>query len=246
MKTEILGVKIDNMTMEKAILKTFNEFFEQSGTMKIIVTPNPEFVMRAQKDEKFKNLINNADLSIPDGIGIVYASKLTNNKMNERVAGYDFTKNILEKASDTGHKIFILGAKPGVAKKAANNIKKQFPGVNIVGTHHGYFKSEEDEKIIKIINQARPDYLILGLGVPRQEFFMEKYKDKIKAKVAIGNGGSIDVFAGNVKRAPKIYQKLGLEWFYRLVKQPSRFGRMLNIPKFMFKVIVTKIKTGRL
>lgn len=234
MKTiNILGVNIANITMEQAKEKVIE--FLDGDKLSAIYTPNSEMIDYATNDEEFFKVLNAADLNIPDGIGVVYASKILGDPIKERVAGIDLVYEILPILAEQKKSIYLLGANPGVAETAAKKLAEKYPGLVIAGTHDGYFT--DDEKVIELINDASPDFLMVCLGFPKQEFWIDKYKDRLNAKVAIGAGGTLDVFAGTVMRAPEFYQKHGIEWLYRLVKQPSRFVRMLSLPKFGLKVL---------
>ena len=240
-KTEILGIKVSKVTMEEAVTISLNNFI-QEDRLHMVITPNTEIIMKASEDEEHKKIINEADLVIPDGIGVVYASKLTKEKLKTRVGGLDYTLAMMDKLKDREGRVYILGAKPGVAKKAAEILEKDYPGINVVGARDGYYKASEEEKIIEEIASLNVDYLILGLGSPRQEKIMDKYKETINVKIAIGNGGAIDTIAGIASRAPLLWQKIGMEWLYRAITDPKRIPRLIAIPKFIIKVIVAKIK----
>lgn len=245
-KLDMLGIQVDKVNMAEAIKKVIE--FENNEKTSIIVTPNSEIIMQAKKDPELFSIINGADMVIPDGIGIVIASKILKDPLQERVTGIDLMEEILKYANKNQKSIYILGSKIGVADKAAQNISEKYPNLKIAGTHHGYFKGfhlgiknhPEEKKVLDEINQVKPDFLFTAFGAPKQEKWMNEYKEILDVKVAIGVGGSIDVYAGEVKRAPKIYQKLCLEWFYRLVKEPWRYKRMLEIPKFLIQVIAKK------
>ena len=206
-----------------------------------VFTPNSEMVMAAVKDKEFEGVLNSADLLTADGIGIIYASKILGSPIAERAAGYDISLKIMEKAAEQGKTLYLFGAAPGVADKAKEILESKFAGIKIVGTHDGYFDKAEEKRIIEDINSRKPDLLFVCLGCPKQEKWIFKNKDRLDVKVAMGLGGCLDVYAGNVKRAPDIYIKLGIEWLYRLMKEPKRFFRMLALPKFMLKVIWHKI-----
>ena len=231
----ILGVKVNNITMNEAVVCAFNYLSEDGKN--VIYTPNSEIILAASNDSEFTEILNSADLIIPDGIGVVYGSKILGQPLPERVAGFDLVCLLFEKMAQAGKSVYLFGAKPGVAETAAEKLKEKYKGLVIAGTNDGYFKDEDDEKIIAKINEAAPDFLMVCLGFPKQEKWIYKYKDVLNAKLMIGAGGCIDVFAGNVMRAPDFYCKHGLEWFYRLMKQPSRFVRMLALPKFGLKVL---------
>lgn len=230
----ILGINVNKDNMNLAFEKV-KQYFDEPGA-KAIYTPNPEILMAAYKNEEFNEVLNNADMVIPDGIGVVYASRILKNPVAERVAGYDLTCKILNYAAEKGIKVFIYGGKPGVAETAANNLRKK--GVNVSGVMHGY--QQDESLVIDEINKSGAEFVMVCIGAPKQEFFISKNKDKTNAKVFIGAGGSVDVIAGTVKRAPDIFIKLNLEWFYRLIKQPSRIGRMIQLPIFILKVMFSK------
>ncbi len=231
----ILGVKFDNVTMDEAV-EIGLSLFEKEAKYSIY-TPNPEIVMAAYKDINLQRRLNEGALCIPDGIGVVIGSKVIGRPLKERVAGFDFTKNLFAILSRTDKKVYFYGSKPGIADLAAKMIRKEFPGINIVGTCHGYEKDQE--KIINDINDKKPDLLLVGLGAPRQEEWIASNMSKVDAKVFIGVGGSFDGFSGVVKRSPEIFIKLNLEWFHRLLTQPSRWRRMLQLPLFMIKILIT-------
>jgi N-acetylglucosaminyldiphosphoundecaprenol N-acetyl-beta-D-mannosaminyltransferase len=158
----------------------------------------------------------------------------------ERVTGVDLMFRILDYCHQQGKSIFIFGGKPGVADEAGRNINRKFPNIKIVGSRDGYFKTEEEKGIVDQINGSGPDVLFVALGAPKQEKWIDQYKDQLNVRIAMGVGGSVDIWAGTAKRAPEIYQKLGLEWFYRLIKEPWRYKRMLVLPKFMLQVLFSK------
>ena len=163
-----------------------------------------------------------------DGIGVVYSAKILGRPLKGRAPGVDFAQGLMTRMAHTGQALFLLGAKPGVAEAAAENLRKAYPGLNICGTHDGYFK--EDGPVIDAIRAAKADVVFVCLGAPKQEFWMTENGPKTGAKLAVGLGGCLDVFAGNVQRAPEVWQKAGLEWLYRLIKEPSRIGRMAKLP----------------
>lgn len=224
-KVQILGVGISNVTMEQALGKA-NAMLEGKGHM--IFTPNPEIIMLAQQDGEFKKILNEADLLLADGIGVVIGSKILRKPLPERVAGFDFACRLFER--DAG--FYLFGAKPGVAEAAAEKLKGQ--GVNVVGTHHGYF--DDDEDIIADINEKNPDVVLVCLGAPKQEKWIYNNRHKMNAAIYIGVGGTLDVLSGNVKRAPVIVQKMYLEWLYRGLSDLSRVGRLMAIPKFLIRL----------
>lgn len=243
MKTDILGVTFDNLTMNQALERARG--YLQAEGFHYVVTPNPEFVLAAQKDPAFSAVLNGADLTIADGIGVVYAAKILATPLHERVPGIDFASGILAQLNDTGGRVFLLGAKPGVAQQAGERIQDQYPGLTVCGTHHGYFKSDEDAQVARLVADTQPDALFVCLGAPRQELWMAQWGKHTAAKLAIGLGGALDVFAGTVQRAPERFQKLGLEWAYRLVKEPKRITRMAKLPLILVQAAWVRLKGGR-
>lgn len=234
-KIKILDVPINNVTELKAkeiILKWLDE-----NKQRMVFTPNPEIIMEAQKDALLMKILNKADLVVPDGIGVVWASKYTTNKLKERVAGYDLVQNLFSEMPKLNKTVYFLGGGSETVKLAEKKMANKYKGLKIVGTHDGYFDEEEQIILIEQINKLKPDLLLVGLGAPKQEKWIYNNKDKLNVKVCIGVGGSFDGMAGKVKRAPKIFRRLGLEWFYRLISQPTRIKRMLQLPIFVFKIL---------
>lgn len=231
---EILGVHIDKITNAEALEKAV-ELVRTSG-VSAIYTPNPEIVMAAYEDPTFCEILNQADLCTPDGIGVVYASRILHDPVPERVAGFDLTCGLLERISKTGEGVFLFGAKPGVAEEAAENLRRKYPGLVVSGTHDGYFKDEEESAIVEEINASGAKLLLVCLGAPKQEKWIARNRDALQVNLCMGVGGTLDVFAGTAKRAPEIFIKCNLEWFYRMCKQPSRWRRFAALPKFIWMV----------
>jgi N-acetylglucosaminyldiphosphoundecaprenol N-acetyl-beta-D-mannosaminyltransferase len=205
----------------------------------IIYTPNAEITMAAQRDENFKNILNSSDMTIPDGAGVILSSKILNIKLPEKVPGFDLTKNSFSIKRDKKTKYFFFGGKPGIAEKAVKNVENEFPNVEIVGCNSGYFAENEEDVIIDKINASGAEILLVALGAPKQENWIYKNKDKLKVKICIGVGGTIDILSGTVELTPDFFRRNGLEWLYRLYKEPWRFKRMLDLPRFIllsFKV----------
>lgn len=242
-KLSIMGIRIDNKSMDE-VMHTAEDKLSK-GEKYIIYTPNTEIIMMCQKDPEFLNYMNKSDINIPDGIGLIYASKIKNHPLKGKVAGFDLSMKLLELAEKKQLKLYAVGGKPGVAEDALKNVHEKYPNIKIAGSYHGYFKGAHlgqgghDEELIVVdeINKQEPDILFVGFGAKKQEQWIEYNKDKINAKIIIGNGGTIDVLAGNVKRAPDLYVNLGLEWLYRLIKEPNRISRQIVLPIFMLKVI---------
>lgn len=233
-RLEILGVGIDQITGKDALQQI--GAFIASGQPHQIVTANAEIIYQASKNEKMRTIINNAQMVTADGSGVVWASRQLGQPLPQRVTGIDLVNSICQQSAKDKWKIYILGSAPGVAATAAINIRDKFPGCNIIGTHHGYFNAKEEKQILAELEQLRPDILFVALGAPKQEYWIAEHMEQLQIPVAMGIGGSMDVLSGNVKRAPKWMQKMNLEWLYRLLIQPTRFKRMLALPKFMLAV----------
>lgn len=229
---DFAGIKVDNVTLEESIQK-LDEFIKEKFPH-LIVTPNPEMIVNAQSDKMMKDILNNAALRLPDGISMVVVSRLLRKPLKERVSGIDFMCKAVEHSVQKRYRIFLLGGNHGIADKAAAALKNIYPSVQIVGTHDGYF--EHDGTIINLIKHAAPDILFAGLGAGRQEKWLNKYLDALGVPVCVGVGGAMDVISGYKKRAPKIVQKLYVEWLYRLVTEPWRWKRQLALPKFLWLV----------
>ena len=238
MKTDIMGIEFDNVTMDEALEKA-SEILSGDQTC-YAVTPNAEIAYEALHDEKLRALLNGAALVLPDGAGVVLASKILKTPLKQKVAGVDFADSLLGLLAQTGRSVYLLGSKPGIAEKAAEKMLQKHPGLTICGMHDGYFKDEAP--VIAAINEAKPDVLFVCLGAPKQEYFMKNHQEKLCCRLMIGLGGSLDSFAGTVKRAPKWMISCNLEWLYRLIKEPKRFGRMLRLPKYLWAVLCRRIR----
>lgn len=248
-RTRILNVPVD-MVDEQEAMRIFRELMKTEDCS-LIVTPNSEIIVNAAEDPELKNIIEHADLVIPDGIGLVYASRIMGVPLKERVTGIDFLDAILGYLEETGQSIFFLGSKPGdgetpgIADLAVEKMKEKYKDLKVAGTHHGYFKGPDEAGIVNEINASGADFLCAALGSPKQEKFVFQHRDELKIKGAIGVGGSLDVWAGTLKRAPEFYRNNGLEWLYRLIQQPSRYKRMAALPLFMIKVVVSRFRGGK-
>ena len=230
MKTNVLGVQYDNVTMAEA-LDTARALLQRPEAS-YCVTPNTEMAYEALHDESFRAILNGASLVLPDGAGVVLGAKILKTPLKEKVAGIDFAANLLGVLEETGGRLYLLGGKPGIAEQAAENMKKTHPKLCICGTADGYFRDEAP--VIARINEARADVVFVCLGAPKQECFMHDHRAELNVRLMIGLGGSLDGFAGTVRRAPKWMIRLQLEWLYRLLREPSRIGRMMRLPKFVF------------
>lgn len=236
---KILGVPVHPLTMNESVAVLEEKL--QKKEQAFVVTANAEIIMMCQQDKEYNNIVSKqADLVLPDGAGAVWAGRYLGNEVPERVAGFDLYNQLLKLSADKGYKAYFFGGAPGVAEAAKNKAEELYPGVQIVGCRNGYFNETEEEAIIKEINDATPDMLFVALGAPKQEKWLVKYRNQLKPRVLMGIGGSFDVLAGKMERAPKWMQEASLEWAFRLYKQPSRFMRMLALPKFVLKVIFCK------
>ena len=226
MRTDVLGVGFDDLTLAEAA-QAGAALVEGEG-FHYAVTPNPEFILAARKDPAFRQVLLDADLVLADGVGVIHSAKILGRPLKGKVPGIDFAQRLIAWMAKNGKRLFLLGAKPGVAELAAANLKSKYPGLIVCGTHDGYFK--EDAPVVEAIRAAAADVVFVCLGAPKQEFWMAENGPASGAHLMVGLGGSLDVFAGVVDRAPEGFQKLGLEWLYRLMKEPKRFGRMAKLP----------------
>lgn len=232
---DFAGIKVDNVSLDEAVAKV--KGFLNSSSPHLIVTPNPEMIVAAQGDKELKEIINSASLRVPDGISLVVISRIIGNPLKERVTGIDLMHEIIKLSSQKGYKVFLLGSKPGVAQEAALKLVQQYPGLNIVGTHPGYF---DTSVIVKMIKDTKPDILFVGLGMGRQEKWIYRYMKELNIPVAMAIGGSLDVISGRKKRAPKWIQDLYMEWLYRLITEPNRWKRQLALPKFLWLMFISR------
>lgn len=229
---KILGFNVDTFTFDEAVDYAFSHHGQ-------IVTINPEMISNAHSMPEFAKVLDSADLVVPDGIGVELGLKILGHKVR-RIAGVELGKALIVKFSKEGKSIAMVGAKPEVVDLAVKNLKSEIDNLNIVYAHDGYFKN--DEEIISDLVSANPDLVLVALGSPKQEFFNSELKQKLPNATMIGLGGSFDVWAGVVNRAPVIYQKLGLEWLYRTIKEPKRFKRIFpTLPLFVLKVIRERV-----
>ena len=236
-KVDVLNVKFDNVSKDEAVELALECIENNRGSY--VVTPNPEIVMEAAGNSALMEALESAVLTLPDGIGIVYGARILGTPLKEKVPGIDFAEALMARLADRNGTVFLFGAKPGVAEKAGDMLTAKYPGLVISGCADGYF--DDDSGIIEAINTVKPDLLLVCLGFPKQEIWMYKNRKHLDVGIMAGLGGSLDVFAGEVERAPVSWQKLGLEWLYRLIKQPSRFGRMMRLPLFLLCVIKKRV-----
>ncbi len=237
-KTDVLGVLYDNVTMQEALER--GRALLEADAPAYCVTPNAEMAYEALHDEAFRAVLNGAALVLPDGAGVVLGAKILKTPLKQKVAGIEFAQNLLPILEETGKRLFLLGSKPGVAELAAEKMLQKHPKLCVCGTMDGYFK--DDSEAVARINEARADVVFVCLGAPKQEYFMQKHASELNVRLMIGLGGTLDGIAGTVKRAPRWMIRLQLEWLYRLIKQPSRLGRMMRLPKFVFAAIKKRMK----
>lgn len=238
MRIDVLGVGFDNYTMDQAVAEGVRLMGEEGAHY--VVTPNPEIVETCRQDAEAMEAVRGADLVLADGIGVVYGAKLLGTPLKGRVPGIEFAQHLMERMAESGKSLYLLGAKPGIAELAAEKLVRRYPGLRIAGTHDGYF--QDDGPVLAEIRASGADVVFVCLGAPKQEKWMRKNGKDTGAHLLIGLGGCLDVFSGTVQRAPEVFQKLGLEWFHRLLKNPSRIGRMMKLPLFLVHVAGEKGK----
>lgn len=236
----ILGIDIDNVNIDEVGILTKELVKKSNKSCKIVVAPNTEFIMMAQKDEEFYKILQSAELATPDSVGVMIAGKLQKKPFKERIPGQAYFRKVLEIGEKEGWTFYLLGGKEEVPKFAVENIKKIYPNLKVVGYHEGFFEKDSEEDVIKQINELQPNVLFVAMGAPIQEKWISKHKDELKVDIAAGQGGTFDYEAGKIKRAPKIVQKLCIEWLWRLILQPTRIKRMIVLPIYLFKIIFTK------
>jgi N-acetylglucosaminyldiphosphoundecaprenol N-acetyl-beta-D-mannosaminyltransferase len=235
-KEQYLGVNVITLNYDE-IIEDIKKRMEK-GLTSTIIAVNPEKVITASQDEQVKTLINDATYQIPDGVGVLIASRLKGGAIQSRVTGVDMMDRLLKFAADEGKKVFMYGAKEEVVALAKVKIEEKYPSIQITGYSNGYTKDQDE--LVRKINESGAEIIFVALGSPRQELWIRDHMNELNVKVYQGVGGSFDVFAGNVKRAPSFFRKAGLEWFYRLISDPKRFKRQLALPKFLFKIITKK------
>jgi len=236
----ILGVRVDDVTTTEAL--ALLDAFAQDGALHQVVTVNPEFVMTAQHNEPFCVTINDAALALPDGIGLLWAARVLGQPLRERVTGSDTVPLIARLAAQKGYRLYLLGAAPGVAEQAADILRRANPGLQIAGTFSGSPFPEDEEAICSRIRQAAPDFLFVAYGAPQQDLWIRRNMANVMVPVCMGIGGTLDFIAGIAPRAPHWMRQSGLEWLYRLLRQPWRWRRMIRLPVFALKVLAQKVR----
>ncbi len=236
-KVDVLGIEFDHTTKKETIHTLEKRIMENKKTF--IVTANPEIVMHAQRDPHYKKTLQSADYIIPDGIGVIMGAKLLKNPLPERIPGFDLMKDLLHLANKESLRVFFLGAREEVLNKAIDNVKRDYPGIQVAGCHHGFFE-ENDLEVVSMVKESSPDMVFVALGFPRQERWIHNNYHLFQKGIFMGVGGSFDVLSGTIKRAPELWRKLNIEWLYRLIKQPQRWKRMAFLPLFILKILRTR------
>lgn len=236
--TRILGVRVDDVTYEEALEQVAQSI--ESRVACQIATVNVEFIMEARRNAAFRRVLNDAGLCVPDGTGVLWAARRLGRPIQERVAGVDLVERIAAQGSDRGWRVYFLGAAPGVAERAAAELGARFGGLQVAGCHAGSPRRAEEDEIVKQIQDADVDVLLVAYGAPRQDLWIARNQARTGVPVAIGVGGAFDFIAGVARRAPAWVQRARLEWLHRLLREPWRLRRQLAIPQFMLMVLLNR------
>ena len=238
------GISVDNISLNYAVTQV-QHWINTNESSHIIVTPDALAALRSRTDEKYRKIVREAGLVLPDGAGLIGALKLVGNPIQERIPGVEFTEHLCKRAAYEGWSVWLLGGEPGIADKAAEVLCSKYPGLIIAGTQDGFFKQEETDSVCDRIRKSGAKILFVGLGVPKQEYWLYDRLSSTGAAVGMGIGGSMDVLSGKLTRAPKIWQKFGMEWLYRLLQEPWRWRRMSKLPLFVFYLFLTILHIDR-
>ena len=230
-RIDVLGVSFDDLTMDEAVEIALG--FMQERRACYACTPNPEIVMAAKGDAALRAALSGAELVLADGVGITKAAAMLGTPLKSRVPGIDFASNVISRLAQRGGSVYLLGAKPLVAEAAAEKLTQTYPGIVIAGTNDGYFT--DDAPVREQLPAASPEFLMVCRGSPQQELWMSANAGRLSCGLMAGLGGSLDVLAGNVQRAPETWRRLGLEWLYRVIKEPKRLGRVMKLPAFVLE-----------
>ena len=233
----ILGIEFSTMTLQETMNFICCKVDEYAGKTTHIITTNPEIAIQMQEDSEFKKISLEADLITPDGVGIIWASRLKGAPISERVTGYDLLLECLKYGNEKGWSFYFLGSEESVSRNMEQHVNKTYPNIRVSGRHNGFFSKEEELKIVSEIEFLKPDILIVAFGAPLTDKWIYRYKDRITVKVTFGVGGSMDVITGKVERTPEIWKKLNLEWLHRRIIMPSRKERQKRLKIFASKVI---------
>lgn len=239
----IYGIPFSNMTMKETVQWLADVIEKKQETH--VITANPIMVMAALENTSYMQMMKQADLIVPDGSGVIWAANVGGQPLKERVTGFDLLHELMEIGQKHSYRVYMVGSSPDVIQAAHERLQQQYPGVEFVGCRDGYFGPNEDAVVVAQIAAANPDILFVARGADTQEPWIAKYRHQLNSTVMMGVGGSFDVISGRTKRAPKWVQNLRMEWFYRLVKEPKRFIRMLALPKFAWKVMRDKDKVTK-
>jgi N-acetylglucosaminyldiphosphoundecaprenol N-acetyl-beta-D-mannosaminyltransferase len=234
-RVDMLGVPIARIDMNGALARV--EQFVEERRPHMIVTSDTPILVRAHDDQRFQEVVRSADIVTADGRGVVWMARVLGLPIKERVSGADLVERICQRAAERGYSVYLIGAQPGVADEAARVLQSRYPGLRIAGTRHGYFTRDEEPAVVSAIAEARPDVLLVAFGAPKQELWIREHLDQIQAPVAIGVGGTFDVLAGRVKRAPQWVQQAGLEWLYRALREPKRIPRLMALPRLVWMTL---------
>jgi len=234
----LLGTRVDLVTPAEA-LRLMRQF-ATDGDVHHIITLNPEFIMAARNDDAFRSVIEKADLVLPDGIGVIWASRLYGHPLRERVTGVDTVRALARFAAEHHLRPFLLGAAPGVAEEAARILQAENPGLEIAGTYVGSPRIDEEDAIVSLVRAARPDFLFVAYGAPKQDLWIARNSERLHVPLSMGVGGTFDFIAGKAQRAPAWMQRAGIEWLHRLIQEPWRWRRMLALPRFALWVLIER------
>jgi N-acetylglucosaminyldiphosphoundecaprenol N-acetyl-beta-D-mannosaminyltransferase len=239
---EILGIPVDRLTREEALRRAESFAAERPPRNRLVFTPNPELLMAALDDAELRSALRSADLSLCDGVGVAWAARVLGRPVPERIPGVDFMMALLDRAAERGWRVYLLGTRPEVVAKAAEAARRR--GVRVAGFHHGYFPPQEDGAVAEEVARARAHILFAGLGFPKEQRFLAANRHRLGVGLAMGVGGSLDVLAGAVPRAPRVLRQAGLEWAWRLARQPGRWRRQLALPRFVWTVLARRGRRG--
>ena len=238
---DVLGVRVDDVTLSQALDVCLA--CVRSGEPHQVVTPNAEFVMAARRDPAFRKILNNATLAIPDGAGLLLAGRLLGTPLREQVAGTDLAAGLAGRCAQEGYRIFLLGAAPGVADLAARRLRERYPALIVAGTFPGSADPSADEDTRAVLRQTGGvDVILVAYGAKRQEAWIDRNQAALGIPLAIGVGGALDFFSGQVPRAPLLMRRAGLDWLFRLVVQPWRWRRQLALPRFVIAVAAESLR----
>ncbi|MGM9920430.1 MAG: WecB/TagA/CpsF family glycosyltransferase [Bhargavaea sp.] len=237
-KIEVLNIELDNYTKEELLIELLESV--KNNRKRFLVTANPEIIMMARQNPEFAEAIQSADYVVPDGIGLIIGSRIIGHPLKERIPGVELVEELLKISDENNLAVYFYGAKPEVLKRLLDSVNKKYPGIRVAGSSDGYTSSPE--AVAKQIESKSPDIVFVAMGAPKQEEWIYRHFKNYSKGIFVGVGGSFDVLSGTVKRAPVIWRKLNLEWLYRLLRQPSRWRRMMLLPTYLLAVIRDSLK----